>query len=380
MRRSTSRRARPARLFLATTLATAALALGACGPEGKAQTTPYHHRVALETVHIAPGYTVAREYAGEVQARQASRLGFERGGQVDQLVVDEGDTVTAGQPLATLDTRLLEAEHEELSARREELVTELELARRNEQRIASLRDEQLASEREHDESSSRTAVLQASLKRVEADLESNRVRREQSVLKAPFSARIVSREVDTGAVVAAGAPVFSVVDNLNLEIRAGLPAAFAATLAPGDVLAARVGGDTRQVTVLALGPRVDAATRTRPVRFGLDGNGSPGEIAYIVVDEVVTAEGAWLPDTAVTEGVRGTWVVYVATPAEAAGDLQRLEARSVTIRHAAGDRVFVTGALSEGAQVVTAGLHRLAPGQQVIADPIEAIANARQDP
>lgn len=380
MRPSTFPLLRRRRLIPAALLATASLALPGCGAESAAQPADDHHRVELEVVRMRPGFTVTREYAGEVQAGQASRLGFERGGQVDRIDVDEGDTVSAGQVLATLDTRLLDAEGEELAARRQELVTELELARRNEQRIARLRDEQLASEREHDESSSRTAVLEASLKRVEADLSSNGVRRAQSTLRAPFGARIVSREVDTGAVVAAGSPVFSVVDNQNLEIRAGLPAAYATTLSVGDPLEARVHGQLRRATILALGPRVDAATRTRPVRFGLDADAAPGEIAYILVDEPHQAEGAWLPDTAVTEGARGTWVVYAAVTDDADPGLLRLETRSVTVRHAVDDQVYVTGALADGLTVVSAGLHRLAPGQRVVTDRREGLANARQDP
>ncbi|WP_191621251.1 efflux RND transporter periplasmic adaptor subunit [Marinihelvus fidelis] len=361
-------------------LAGAVTLLSGCTPEGQAQATPYHHKAELLTVQMQAGYAVTREYAGEVQATQATRLGFERAGQVSSLAVDEGARVEAGQVLATLDTRLLDAERDELQARAEELRAELDLAERNESRVARLRTDQLASERELDEAASRSALLRASLKRVQADLESNRVRLAQSSLKAPFAARVASRDVDSGTVVDAGTAIFTLVQDDGLEIRAGLPADLAESLQPGQAIRARVGQAAADVTVLAVGPRVDAVTRTRPVRFTSPGNGYPGEIAYIVIDEPVDAEGAWLPDTAITEGARGTWIIYAAVDDGTDPSLLTLEARSVSIRHAAAGQVYVTGAIEDDARVVAAGLHRLAPGQKVLAATPEELADARQDP
>jgi multidrug efflux pump subunit AcrA (membrane-fusion protein) len=99
------------------------------------------------------------------------------------------------------------------------------------------------------------------------------------------------------------------------------------------------------------------------VRVAVESSWTPGTLAYLQIDERVPQTGGWVPDTAVTEGLRGTWVAYIAVPA---GDgLFRLEARSVVIHHADSGKLFVSGALAEGDQVVTGGLQRLAPGQLV---------------
>ena len=44
---------------------------------------------------------------GQLEPVQNSQLGFELAGRVTSILVDEGDAVTAGQVLATLDTDLL---------------------------------------------------------------------------------------------------------------------------------------------------------------------------------------------------------------------------------------------------------------------------------
>ena len=333
---------------------------------------PYLHRVETLPVRLQPEYLVEREYAGEVQAGQSSLLGFERPGQIEALNVNIGDTVSAGEVLASLDTRLLDSERRELQAQRDELQAELDTTRRNLARIEQLRSEQLASEREHDELEGRTRVLEASLQRVEAALQANRTRFQKSELRAPFDAAVSGRLADLGVVVDAGKPVFRLVQSGAREVRAGVPVALADSLKVDQNLRVRVGQDVATGRVIALNPVVDPATRSRTVRVQIDENWAPGSLAYLQIDAPVSMAGAWLPDSAVTEGARGTWVAYAAVDA---GDARwRLEARSVVIHHVRRNELFVSGALSDGDQVVAAGLHRLAPGQLVRVEDSRALA------
>lgn len=357
-------------------LAAAAVTTAGCDWDSRADTLPpYLHRVVTVPVEIRDGYRVEREFAGEVQAGQSSQLGFEFPGQVADLRVDVGDAVEPGQLLARLDLRLLESERAELQARRKELGAELDTAERNLARVERLQAERLASERERDELSGRTRALRAALQRVDASLEANAVRLDKSELRAPFAAVIAERRIDTGQVVAAGAPVFDLVQAAVREVQAGVPVALADTLAPGDAVRVRSGAREAGGIVAGLGPVVDPATRSRALRVRVDENWSPGDLAYVALGLPVEKEGAWLPDTAVTEGARGAWVAYAAVPA---GDGEgTLEARSVVVHHARGNELYVSGALGDGERIVGAGLHRLAPGQRVRMDGPEPLADAR---
>ena len=51
-------------------------------------------------------YASQRAYAGSVVAGRTAQLGFKRGGQVQQVQVDEGDQIEAGQILAQLTVAL----------------------------------------------------------------------------------------------------------------------------------------------------------------------------------------------------------------------------------------------------------------------------------
>lgn len=353
------------RLLTRLLLALLALTLTACDWTSHADSSlpAYRHKVAVVPVVYQPGYAIKREFAGEVVAPQSPTVAFELPGQLREVLVDEGDTVNAGQVLARLDLQLLESEAAELDARSEEIRADLDLARRNLARIERLESEQLASAREKDEFASQVRLLEASLRRNAAALDANRIRQEKSVLIAPFDARVGTRLEDEGAVVAAGAPVFRLTQLERREVRAGVPQAVARTLSPGETVTLRSGTDRAEGTLVAIGVDVDQGTRSQVIRVAVDEAWAPGDLAYVELEEMVPLEGAWLPDTAVTGGLRGTWLVYVAMPA---GDQEAvLETRTVTIEHADGNRLYVSGALAEGESVVAAGLHRVAPGQDV---------------
>lgn len=338
----------------------------------------YLHPVAVQPARLQNHFDVEREFAGSVESSQNPTIAFELPGRLSELLVNEGDAASMGQVLARLDTQLLDAERQELEARADEINTELALARRNLARIERLEREQLASERERDELSSRVSLLEASLQRNQAGLDGNRIRLEKSLLRAPFDARIQLRLVDEGAVVAAGAPVFNLVATDRREVRAGLPVRLVSDLTVGDRLPIQVGNERVAGELIAIGAVVDQTTRSQVVRFAVAADWAPGELAYVTVSEPQQQTGAWLPETAVTEGLRGSWVVYVAIPT---GDAQAiLEKRSVTVHHASGGRIFVSGALAEDDLVVSSGLHRVAPGQRVRQQTPAVISDARQNP
>jgi len=331
--------------------------------------------VEIKSVSIQPNYQVEREFAGEVQAGQNSSLGFELAGKVDEVLVDEGDAVTRGQVLARLDTRLLETERTELQAGRSELQAELDLAQRNLQRISRLQQENLASERDRDELSSRTQVLTASLQKVDAAIHSNQIRLEKSVLKAPFSSTIASREIDGGVVVDAGTPVLRLVETGAREVHAGIPVTVADQMRVGDEVSLRNGSHSATGIVTGIGPTVNPSTLSRTARVLVQADWSPGALAYVRMDVAVDVPGAWLPATAVTEGARGTWVVYAIKPVD--DGRTSLETRSVVIHHANNERLFVSGALTDGDDIVASGLHRVAPGMEVRTVRLNTLADAR---
>jgi len=98
--------------------------------------------------------------------------------------------------------------------------------------------------------------------------------------------------------------------------------------------------------------------------FDLDAGGGAVSVSVgrLLVRTDLAERGFWAPVTALAEGRRGLWSMYVLTPDNGAF---RLEPRPVEVLHAEGDTVFVRGAVDDGDDVLAAGVSRVAPGQRV---------------
>ena len=320
-------------------------------------------------------YEVARRFTGRVVARRISELGFERSGLVTEVLVDDGATVAAGDVIARLDTRILEAERVRLVADREQVIAQLDLARRTSERRQALARAGHSSQQAYDDARFEVQSLEAQLRSVEAAVAAIDVDLDKTILVAPFDGRISGRAVDEGAVVQAGQSVVRIVETGATEVRVGVPSRFAERLQPGSNHAVHIGGSDMDAMVTAVLPDLETETRTVTAVFRIDADiASPsGELAVLELGETVETAGSWLPLDALTEGRRGLWTVYALEPATPADfglsdpghPIYQVRRNEVEIIHPDTDRVYVRGTLPDQALVVAEGIHRLVPGQLV---------------
>ena len=74
----------------------------------------------VETLQVeaVSSYRVPRIYTGEIAALRSSELGFERGGELVQVMANEGQRVRSGELVARLDTRNLETQRLQVAAQK----------------------------------------------------------------------------------------------------------------------------------------------------------------------------------------------------------------------------------------------------------------------
>lgn len=381
--------------------------------------------VEVMTAEQAESYTVSRVYTGEVAAGRTSELGFEQGGELVAVLVDRGDRVTAGQPLARLDTRRLEAQRSQLVAQRnralaqlaelqngarrediasaqaivQDLENQLELERLRQERReflytegaisredrdvvafgADALEERLASARSQLEElvvgtrPEQIAAQQAVVQQLSASIADLEIAIEKNTIFAPFAGTIAARRLDEGAIVEPGQPVLRLVEQSELEMEIGLPVEVVADLNLGQSQAVEVGGQQYQGSVTAILPEIDPATRTQTVVFRLsgisEGTIAPEQLASVAIAQTIAAKGFWLPLTALTQGERGLWIAYAVVPTdEENADRFQVQRREVDVLHLESDRAFVRGVVNEGDRIITDGIQRLVPGQIVQLD------------
>ena len=319
-------------------------------------------------VEYVNSYTIDRRFVGQIEAAQTVDAAFEQGGEVRELLVDEGDQISGGQVLARLDTRLLEAERDRLEAAYAAIEAQIELAQRTAERQAELKERGFATTQTTDETSLRVVELTARLAEIDASLAGVDIRLEKSVLYAPFAGQVAARQVDKGSQVAPGQPLLELLETDEPRFRVGLDPDVADMVRGAGEVSIDIRGATYQARFFGLLPGVDPVTRTRQAIFELASDAAVvfGDTGHLVLRQAVEERGAWLPLTALNDGVRGTWSVLIAEPSN---DDQNVDAtvrtEAVQLIYAAGDRVFVAGTFRDGAAVITDGGHRVVPGQRV---------------
>ncbi|MEM6253040.1 MAG: efflux RND transporter periplasmic adaptor subunit [Cyanobacteria bacterium P01_D01_bin.156] len=377
--------------------------------------------VQAQVLERASDYQVERTYTGEIVARRSSDLGFEQAGTLIEVLVDEGETVAQGTPLARLDTRNLQAQKQQLQAQRrqaqarfqelqrgprpediaaagaavQDLQAQLQLARLQQERREDLYLQGAISLEERDEAAFGASALESRLQQaqsqldelqagtrieqvsaqdaqvdqIEASLKNLDVSIAKSVIVAPFDGRVALRLVDEGAVVSPGQTVMRLVENNALEARIGIPNQMASRLRMGSSQAVEVNGQTWTGPVTALLPELDDASQTVTVVVTLppDAQLTIGATARLRLKDQQNETGYWLPTSALVAGERGLWSAYVlATPDEQTTvDLYEVARRDVEVLYTESDQAFVRGLIQPGEKIITSGTHRLVPGQIV---------------
>ncbi|MDX1504351.1 MAG: hypothetical protein R3221_01460, partial [Spongiibacter sp.] len=169
-----------------------------------------------------------------------------------------------------------------------------------------------------------------------------------------------------GVIVKAGQSVMQLVETGQIEAIFGVPGELGRELVLGQSLPVYSKLGQWQAQVLAVSENLDWRTQTRSIRVELP-ESTPlvdGETIHLVLHEKRQQPGIWLPMEALLEDVRGSWAVYQVS-ADAKGK-RTLVKRSVQPLYQHKGRVYVDAEVTDGAQVVSAGIHRLAPGQEVV--------------
>lgn len=228
---------------------------------------------------VERGPAIEAVYAtGTVESLDTVRVGPPVGGRVATVLVDDGDRVTAGQRLATLDPRQLEQRLQNAEVR-------LRLARSEAARVETLLARGVTTVEARDK-----AV--AERQQAEADVALARRMLDDLVVTAPFDGVVLRRQVEPGESVAANAVLFTVADPTRLRVVADVDERDIPRVHLGSRIAARAEafpGDVFQAAVTNIRAESDSQTRTYRIEATLP-PGTPLYIGMTLDVNVIVAE------------------------------------------------------------------------------------------
>lgn len=358
------------RLIAASSLRFGALLvfLAGCGPEAEPvawsrPATP----VRVEAVR-QQSFAPVLVTPGIVEAEARIELAFRVGGLLARFLVDEGDRVEAGDPIAELDRVDLERAVETQTARLSSAsaqVAEADLAFDRQQRLLELAS---TSRKTFDVARLERQRLQAEVRHARLALAAARDDLERGTLRAPIAGTVERRLIEEHEHAAARVPVVvlsaldgvvvraAVADEAVGRLERGATARVRSAAWPGRAFPGRV----RRVAVAA-----DPTTRAFPFEVELanpDLALRPEMVVELEVELGEASRSLAVPLAAVLRGVDARPFCFALVDAS---DGLRAERRPLELGIVSGALVAVLAGLDPGERVVTRGQHFLSPRDRV---------------
>lgn len=282
---------------------------------------------------------------GTVEAKRSYTIGPTRTGKLQQLLVDHGDAVVAGQLLGKMDPvdlpdklhseqlsiEIQEHQIESAQAKLDEARSRLALAKREDRRYRDLVKKKQVSQEVAEAKATEAVTAADQVRAAEADLEGKRhdLQRMRSEVKAlqaqidelelisPVAGVVTSREAEPGSVIVGGVPVLRIIDNTTLWVRVRIEQRGSADLdigLPAEILLRDQPEKPSSGKVARIELIADSLTEERWVDVSFDqipDNLAIGILANVTIHLPVIRQASWLPAAAIQHRNResGVWLV-----------------------------------------------------------------------
>ena len=201
--------------------------------------------------------------AGPLRASNSAFVKARVAGELQGLVLREGDRVSAGQVVARIDATESQARVRQAQQQAEAARAQVDIARRSFDNNRSLVEQGFISKTAVDTSAASLAAAEASFRAAQAgaDLANNAL--EDTVLRAPMAGVVAQRLAQPGERLAVDTRILEIVDLSRLELEASLSPADSLLVQPGQeaVLSIEGASQTLSAKVLRVNPSAVAGSR-----------------------------------------------------------------------------------------------------------------------
>ncbi|WP_238475007.1 efflux RND transporter periplasmic adaptor subunit [Azospirillum cavernae] len=332
------------------------------------------------TIAVQAG-TVAREDVpiwfdgiGTVQAFNSVTVRARVDGELQRLDLREGQLVKAGDVLAIIDSRPLQAQLAQAQAKKAQDEAQLANAKRDLERNLSLRE--FAAKQTVDTQRAQVVQYEAQIRADDAAIDAVQVQLNYTTITAPINGRIGLRSLDQGNIVRSS-------DQSGLvTITQVQPIAVVFTL-PEKLLPAIIDAQTRgEVPVQALDRQgktvlgagtlavidnlIDTGTGTIRLKATLPNDPQrlwPGGFVNVRLLSTIRRGATTVASTVVQRGPQGTFAYVIK-------DDQTVEQRPIKVARIEEGKAIIDDGLTPGERVVVDGQYRLQPGSKIrLVDP-----------
>ena len=296
------------------------------------------------------------ELQGNVQTKQNVLVYPEMAGTLQQVYVKEGQRVSKGQVLATIDDGGMAQQVAQLEAT-------TELARTTFERQKRLWDQKIGSEIQFLQAKTNYEAQKNTLNQVKAQLG-------KSTVKAPFSGVIDDVIKEQGTVVAPGqgSEIFRIINLDEMYLEADIPETYINSITKGKEVKVEfpVLGKMLETNIRQTGNFINPANRTFKVEIFVpnkDKSIKPNLTAKLMINDYTNPSAILIPQSIISENAEGEQYVYVINNIE--GKMGVANQVVVKTGKTQGDVIEILEGIKPGDQLIEEGARSVKDGQKV---------------
>ena len=297
------------------------------------------------------------ELQGGVKTKQNVLIYPEMAGTLQRVYVKDGQRVSKGQLLASIDDG-------GMGSQLAQLKTQADLAKTTFERQKRLWDQKIGSEIQYLQAKTNYEATENTVKQAESQLS-------KSTIRAPFSGIIDDVIKDQGTVVSpgAGSEVFRIVNLSDMYIEVDVPETYLGGITEGKeaIVYFPVLGDTVRTKIRQTGNFINPNNRAFTVEIPVpnkNGNIKPNLTAKVNLNDYSSEKAIVIPQSIISENAEGEQYVYVA---EKSGQEDRatVHRQIITTGKTQGSVVEVLSGISDGDELIKEGARSVKNGQNV---------------
>jgi len=330
-----------------------------------ATTTPSVAVVKVTREDLAREITIPAEFRPYTEVELHAKVS----GYLQQMNVDFGDRVKAGQLLATIEIPELKDELDNAVAVEKKAEADYRNAHLAYSRLTAVNQEHpnLVAQQDLDTAESRDGDTSAAIAAAKAEVEKYQTLLDYTKITAPFDGVVTRRYTDPGSMIQAGTasqalPLLRLSDNYHLRLDFPVSVDYVQNIHVGDPVDVHVeslGDKTFTGKIARFTDRVDETTRTMTVEMEVPNPKLeliPGMYATVMLKADQRPHAVAIPTEAISAGKSTVLVV---------NSNNEIEQRTITLGLETPTRYEVLSGVKEGDLVLIGNTSQLKPGEKV---------------
>jgi len=290
--------------------------------------------------------------SGNIEGNKTVRLGFMVAGKIDFIAAKEGQMISKGELLASLDPASYAIAKELADIQVNQVQDEFD-------RLKLMHDNNSLSESDF-------AKIGYGLQQAKAQQKLHTKNLGDTRLYSPIDGVLLKKLCETGEITGVGIPLFVVSDIRKIKVSTFIPENELHNIRIGQNATVLVSSLDKSFDgrIIEVGSAADAASRAFSVKIEVANNEMlirPGMIAEVKITTEQEKEVSVIPVEAVLHDFNGQSYVFVVDEST-----NKSFKRSVSLGQAVNEKIEIISGLGENETVVSGGQQKLVDGSQVI--------------